>query len=167
MPKMTIRRMPNLVRGVPSKILNRNGQLIMKAPSQIIDHPSQEINVPQFPGQQKGMSKIDVQRFIKDQVRRKGFAFSGGTAPTDFPLQLSGTARFFYGLAWNNAFGLFTLTINNEVVVENVFMGFMRFGTTNQDYFAVNRPLSGQDDIKLTITGLAGYTNEQLEVVYK
>ena len=165
MPRMTIRRVPNLVRGVPSKIMSRSGQLILK--NQDIAHPSQEIITPQFPGQQKGLSKSQVQTFIKDQVRRKGFAFSGGTAPTDFPLQLSGTARFFYGLAWNNAFGLFTLTINNEVVVENTFMRFMQFGFTNQDYYAINRPLSGQDDIKLTITGLAGYNNEQLEVVYK
>jgi len=125
------------------------------------------VNAPQFPGWQKGHSQEEVQAFIRDQVRRKGFKFTGGTSPVDFKLELSGSARFFYGLTFENIIGTVTLMINNEQVFENVSTAFLQFGATNQDYYAVNRPLSGQDSIVITITGFAGYVNEQMEVVYK
>lgn len=139
------------------------------SPQHYVTQPGENggINTPQFPGWQKGHTQEQVQEFIRDQVRRKGFKFTGGTTATDFKLELSGSARFFYGITFENVIGTVTLTINNEVVFENVSTAFLQFGATNQDYYAVNRPLSGQDSITLTITGFAGYTNEQMEAVYK
>jgi len=131
--------------------------------------PNALVNTPQFPGWQKNNPPDKVRDFIKDQVRRKGFRFSGGAVATDFNLGLSGNARFFWGIAMipGQNLGLATLKVNNEVIFENVDWGFLAFGTTEQDYFAVNRPLSGQDDIILTLTGNAGYANIPVLAVYK
>lgn len=125
------------------------------------------VDTPQFPGWQKGMTQKQVQDFIKDQVRRKGFTFSGGTTSQDFPIVISGNARFLFGIAFVNAFGTASFKINNEEVIEDVALRFMQFGATNQDYYAINRPLSGSDDVTLTLTGFAGYTNEQMVLIYK
>lgn len=123
---------------------------------------------PQFPGQQNGASVQQVRDYIKQQVRRKGFRFSGSTAPLEFQLQISGSAKFLFGIAWLGAsFGTFSMMINNEQVIETTDTGFFRFGQTEQDYYAVNRPLSGSDDIKITVTGDAAYTNEAFVVYYK
>ena len=127
------------------------------------------VDTPQFPGlQKKNKSMEQVRDFIKEQVRRKGFRFSGGATPQDFALRISGTARFFYGIAFlNPTFGTCALKINNEVVIDTTDTGFFQLGRTQQDYYAINRPLSGSDDIVLTITGDAGYINEPFIVYYK
>lgn len=123
---------------------------------------------PSFPGQQNGASMQQVQSYIKQQVRRKGFRFSGGTAPVDQQITISGSAKFLYGIAWlGTSFGTFGMMINNEQVIETVDTGFFSFGQTEQDYYAINRPLSGSDDIKITITGDAAYTNRAFIVYYK
>ena len=131
-------------------------------------NPNAIVNTPQFPGQQKGMNMENVQKFIKDQVRRKGFRFSGGATAQDFRIQIAGNARFLYGIAFLNvSFGLCSFKVNNEEIITNLDTGFVQFGLTEQDYFAINRPLSGSDDILLTITGDAGYLNQPFVVIYK
>lgn len=126
------------------------------------------VNTPQFVGMRKGLTKTEVQDFIKEQVRRKGFRFSGGITPEKFRLDISGNARFLYGIAFlNQTFGVCTLNINNEVVFEQCDTGFFQLGQTNQDYYAINRPLSGQDDITLEIVGDLAYSNQPFIVYYK
>lgn len=123
---------------------------------------------PQFPGTQKGQTMEQVREFIKNQVRRTGFRFSGGTSPSTFKIELPGDSRFLYGVAFlNDTFGTCEMKINNEVVIEDTDTGFMQFGLTEQDYFAVNRPLSGSDTINLILTGDAPYVNEPFVVYYK
>lgn len=138
--------------------------------------PRQQQNLPakqnfqnnQFPGTQNGATEKEVKAYIKNQPCRKGFRFSGGTTPVDFQLSISGTANFIFGIAWDStSFGTFSLMINNVQVIETVDTGFFEFGKTVQDYFAINYPLSGQDDIKITITGDAPYVNKSLIVYYK
>jgi hypothetical protein len=127
------------------------------------------LGIVNFPGTQNNPKRSieDVRTFNKNMVRRKGYRFSGGTTATGFNIKISGTAKFFLGIAFLNSFGaLVTLTINNEVVFENVDAGFFTLGKTEQDYYAVNRPLSGQDDITLTITGDIIYTNQPFVVYY-
>jgi len=125
-------------------------------------------NSPQFPGQQKGKSIEEVRAFIREQVRRKGFRFTGGTTSVKFNIDLTGDACFLWGVAFlNNTFGICQLTINNEVVIEDTDTGFLQFGLTEQDYFAVNRPLSGTDKISITIVGDAAYQDEPFIVYYK
>lgn len=131
-------------------------------------NPNAIVNTPQFPGLQKGQTMKQVQDWNKNQVRRKGFRFSGGTTAQDFRIQIAGTARYLYGIAFLNPnFGIFSFKVNNEEVITQLDTGFAQFGTTEQDYFAVNRPLSGSDDIVLSITGDAGYQNQPFVVIYK
>lgn len=126
------------------------------------------VNTPQFPGFRKGLDKTAVQNFIKEQVRRKGYRFSGGITPQKFRIDISGNARFLYGIAFlNPSFGVCSLNINNEVVFEQCDTGFFQLGLTNQDYYAINRPLSGQDDITMEITGDLAYNNQPFIVYYK
>jgi len=123
---------------------------------------------PDFPGRQNGASVNQVRDYIKNQVRRKGFRFSGSTAPVQQPIQIAGNAKFLFGIAWlNDSFGTFSMMINNEQVIETTDTGFFMFGRTEQDYFAINRPLSGSDQITITITGDAAYTNEPFVVYFK
>jgi len=123
--------------------------------------------IPQFPGQQNGASIEQVRSFNKNMVRRKGFRLSGGTTSQAFEIKISGTAKFLLGIVFlNQTFGVCSLTINNEVVFTDMDTGFFEFGETEQDYYAVNRPLSGQDDITLTITGDNNYNNEPFAVYY-
>lgn len=125
------------------------------------------LGIPSFPGQQKGKSISQVRDFTKNMVRRKGFRFSGGTSSTSFQIKISGTSKFLLGIAFlNPSFGLCSLTINNEIVFETMDTGFFQFGLTEQDYYAVNRPLSGQDDITLTISGDAVYNNKSFVIYY-
>lgn len=126
------------------------------------------IDTPQYPGWQKGLKMKTVQDFIKEQVRRKGYVFTGGIGAQKFPLVISGNARFLYGIAFLDRFNArVELDVNNEVVIEDTHVGLLLFGQTNADYYAVNRPLSGSDDVTLTITGLAAYQNQEMVLIYK
>jgi len=125
------------------------------------------MNTPQFPGTQKGKTIEQVRDFNKNMVRRKGFRFSGGTSPSPFQLKISGTAKFLLGIAFlNPTFGVCNMTLNNEVVFEDTDTGFFTLGNTNQDYYAINRPLSGQDDLTINITGDAAYANQPFIIFY-
>jgi hypothetical protein len=123
---------------------------------------------PTFPGwQQPGATQKSVQNFNKNMVRRKGFRFSGGTSPEEFALKISGTAKFLLGIAFlNSSFGVCSMMLNNEQVFETMDTGFFQLGQTNQDYYAINRPLSGQDDCTLTITGDAAYVDKSFVIYY-
>lgn len=122
---------------------------------------------PQFPGGQK-LTKEQALEFARNTVRRTGFRFSGGTSPKAFNLDIPGDAEFLYGVAFlNPTFGVAELKINNLTVIESTDTGFLQFGLTEQDYFAVNQLLSGSDKVTLNITGDAGYTNQPFIIYYK
>lgn len=123
----------------------------------------------QFPGTQKGLNRQQVSDFIKDQPRRKGFRVSGGAGSTvSFKLDIPGNARFLYGLAAGGLIDAdFTLEVNNEIVWESIAGNFLVFGATEQDYYAVNRPLSGNDQVTLKVTGISAYDNEPMYLVFK
>jgi hypothetical protein len=138
----------------------KKGMLVRK---RIPPFRGSDLGFPNFPGQQHGASIEQVREFNKNMVRRLGKRLSGGTSQVTTQINLSGTAKFLLGLAFLNEFGaLVTLTINNEVVFSNVDAGFFTLGKTEQDYYAVNRPLSGQDDVQITIQGDAAYTNQPI-----
>lgn len=137
---------------------NRHGEI--KVPSPIV-------RTPQFPGVDPGMSVEAVRDVIRNQKRVKGFRHNmSAGANNDFSIALSGTARLFLGFAldtfpeFDPAFAPdgFTLTINNEIVIENVFPGFFSSSFMDDEYYSLPRPLSGQDTITATYNAPNDFT---------
>jgi len=132
------------------------------------------VRTPQFPGLQGGKLSIEqVRAIIRRQKLAKGFRF-GLTAGTNESLQLkiSGTARTFLGFAIlerqqvNNAVGTqMTITINNEIVINQVPPEFFSPDFMDDEYYFFLRPLSGQDEILLDVT-LSNDTEDFLIIVY-
>jgi hypothetical protein len=123
-----------------------------------------QINTPQFPGQQvKGFSIEQIRTLIKKQQRVKGYAYSVATGTNDFNIQLSGNARIFLGIAliprissgsnYGQGFNHITsmsFKINNEIIIETIDPNFMTYLLTNDEYYYLPRPLSGTDQITIT-----------------
>jgi hypothetical protein len=136
--------------------------------------PSLGLNAPQFPGQQvKNISIDQVRTLIKKQRRIKGYSFVVPTGQTEYPIQLSGTARILLGIALlpvavldpndptasnSNPFPYITgfrnvsnvsFKVNNEIVIENVNPTFLTNFLNTDEYNYLPRPLSGTDEITL------------------
>lgn len=114
------------------------------------------IDTPQFPGQQKGFSIEAMRTLIKKQKRVRGFRFQLVTSVQSFNINISGSARIFLGFAFSfspdtlaNFPPFFNLTINNEVVIQDVNPNFFTSRYMDDEYYFLPRPLSGQDDITL------------------
>jgi len=128
----------------------RDGSLIM--PKNI----PPGVRTPQFPGVEPGMSIDQVRQVIRNQKRARGFrqALSAG-ASNSFSIELTGTARVFLGFSITFEDGLapaslpdsFSITINNEIVILNVFPQFFTQKFMDDEYYFIPRPLSGQDTI--------------------
>ncbi|MCH7850938.1 MAG: hypothetical protein IH845_04820 [Nanoarchaeota archaeon] len=114
------------------------------------------VNTPQFPGQQKGFSIDAIRTLIKKQKRVRGFRFNLVTSNQTFNINISGSARIFLGFVFSfepdtpaNFPAFFNLTINNEVVIQDVNPNFFTQRYMDDEYYFFPRPLSGQDDITL------------------
>jgi len=144
---------------------NRKGHLI---PAQPV------VRTPQFPGVNPGMDIEQVRQVIRNQKRTKGFSFDiEAGASNNFDIALSGTARLFLGFSLAPAVGAieanapdqFTLVINNEIVIEQVFPEFFGADFMDDEYYFLPRPLSGQDTITATFNGVNSFT-QKLIVYY-
>lgn len=132
------------------------------------------VRTPQFPGVQGAKLSIEqVRSVIRRQKRARGFRF-GLVAGTNDGLQipLSGTARTFLGFAVleeNQVAGAvatsMTITINNEIVINQVPPPFFSPDFMDDEYYFFLRPLSGQDDILLDVT-LSNDTEDFLLIAY-
>ena len=139
-----------------------------------IDEVKQLIRTPQFPGQQKGASIEQVRSLIKRQKRAKGYTQAVPTGTTTFNLDLSGTARIFLGFAILLEDGLslvaqpsqFNVTINNEIVIDQVQPSFFSPDFMDEEYYFFPRPLSGTDDITVTYVNAAPAQTVRLIVYY-
>ena len=114
------------------------------------------VNTPQFPGQQKGFSIDAIRTLIKKQKRVRGFRFNLITSNQTFNINISGSARIFLGFVLSfepdtpaNFPPFVNLTINNEVVIQDVNPNFFTERYMDDEYYFFPRPLSGQDDITL------------------
>ncbi len=114
------------------------------------------VNTPQYPGQQKGFSIDAIRTLIKKQKRVRGFRFNLITSDQQFNINISGSARIFLGFALSfepdttaNFPPSMTLTINNEVVIQQVSPNFFTQRYMDDEYYFFPRPLSGQDDVIL------------------
>jgi hypothetical protein len=119
------------------------------------------------PGQRMGLSVEGVRQFIKRQKRMKGFEFDVNVgANIDLPVQLAGTARVLLGIlvqvqpkdppnsALINYTGTMELKVNNEIIIDNVYLQLLSPDVTDEEYIFIPRPLSGSDDITLNINGI-------------
>jgi len=130
------------------------------------------VKTPQFPGVNPGMSIEQVRSVIRKQVRAKGFLFGLSNGSNNEDIQLSGTARVFLGFSLDqvdvaaaNAATQFTITINNEIVIDSVHPVFFSSAFMDDEYYFFPRPLSGQDTITIDIESPAD-ENMQMIVYY-
>jgi len=114
------------------------------------------VNTPQFPGQQKGFSIEAIRTLIKKQKRVRGFRFNLDATSASNNINISGTARIFLGFAFSFVGDVLadfppfaSLTINNEVVLQQVNPNFFTDRYMDDEYYFIPRPLSGQDVIIL------------------
>lgn len=120
------------------------------------------------PGDRMGLSVSEVQNYIKRQKRCKGSNYVLSTGDNDgLQVQLPGTARVWLGFVIEPTNfedgtipeGLLSLIINNEVVIEDVYINFFGKDFTDEEYYFIPRPLSGQDDISFRVKGVdSAYT---------
>lgn len=132
------------------------------------------VNTPQFPGQQKGFSIQAIRTLIKKQKRTRGFRFLLTTSNRTLNLSnISGTARIFLGFVVNflpdtpaNFPPFINLTINNEVIIQDVNPDFFTQRFMDDEYYFFPRPLSGQDNITLQVQGSVAPITMDLAVYY-
>ena len=117
------------------------------------------------PGDRMGLSATQVQQYIKRQKRVKGESYDLSAGDnTGLQVQLPGTARVWLGfvLFFTNLpdgaleDGKLSLIINNEVVIDETFVSFFGQDFTDEEYYFIPRPLSGQDDIQFAVRGATG-----------
>lgn len=114
------------------------------------------------PGDRMGLTPEQVSNYIKRQKKCKGESYALSTGDnTGLIVTLPGVARVWLGFALKltalggaASSGLVTLTINNEVVIKDVFVDFYTNEFTDEEYFFMPRPLSGQDDIEFSVKGV-------------
>lgn len=133
------------------------------------------VQTPQFMGMQKGNLSIDqVRAMIKKQKRCKGFQFSIATGSNTFDIQLSGTARLLLGfLLLPPDFSdptatpdSMTLTVNNEIVIDQVKPFLFSNYSMDDEYYFIPRPLSGTDEIKINFQNSAAAQTWWMVVYY-
>ncbi len=121
-------------------------------------NPKQWVRTPQFPGQQKGFSIEAIRQLIKKQKRSRGFRFNLINSLATENLNISGSARIFLGFAFSfepdtsaNFPPFVNLTINNEVIIQDVNPNFYTARYMDDEYYFYPRPLSGQDTVTLVM----------------
>lgn len=117
----------------------------------------------QFPGAVMGARWADVIELIRKQKKAKGILLQSTIdTTTTVRVPLSGVGKIFLGLKIGTNLNLadpdatVTLTINDEVIFSGVSTFFLSndfaLNSVNCEYFSFLRPLSGNDDIRLTVT---------------
>lgn len=124
-------------------------------------------------GRNMGLNVEQVQNYIKRQKRCKGQSYNLGAGDNSGLLvQLPGSARLLLGFVFDFsevakvADGLVSLQINNEIVIEDVFVNFFSKDFTDEEYYFIPRPLSGQDDIRLTVKGVTDIYTLNVNLYY-
>jgi len=140
------------------------------------------IGNPQFMGSKLGLNVEQVRSFIKRQKRLKGFTFNVPTGSSSFNIELSGTAKIFLGIAMYarpdreatvpyeccttfSQIETMQLTVNNEIVIDQLDPNFLSFGLQDNEYYYLPRPLSGTDTITFNFVN-PGTTEVARLVVY-
>jgi len=127
------------------------------------------------PGKRMGLTTPQVQNYIKRQKRCKGQNYTLSTGDnSDLVVQLPGDSRVMLGFVLdfsskgNNTIptGEMSLQINNEIMIDSVFVKFFGQDFTDEEYYFLPRPLSGQDDIRLSVKGVESTYNLHVNFYY-
>lgn len=114
-----------------------------------------------------GVTFQDYQNFTRKQKRGKAFQFTTAVGRISVPINLSGTARFLLGVRSDfnatTASGQehrFTLTINNEIIFEDVHQSYLNSRQSGfaQEYVKFPRMLTGNDEIVLVVNSTVSET---------
>jgi len=125
------------------------------------------VGTPQFPGQQKGFDIEVIRTLIKKQKRSKGFRFEIESGNNEDDINISGTARILLGFAilfdteqvdFATRPTSMTLTVNNEIIIQDVRPDFFTPDFMDDEYYYFPRPLDGTDDITLQTVGVDDVT---------
>jgi hypothetical protein len=114
----------------------------------------------QFPGQElfPNATIEDIRALITNQKKIKGFIFDVPNGASEFPVEISGEARLMLGLslvALSNVDdpGLqpesFSMIFNEEIIIRDVHPAFLSPFFTDEEYYQVPRPMSGQDSVNV------------------
>lgn len=119
------------------------------------------IGEPFGPGTQLGFSIGQLRDFVKLQKRAKGYDIqTTANTTTNTQLVISGNAKILLGLniGSNAGSGALlghwgTLEVNNEIIFQDINLSFLspELNWKEEEYFPFPRPLSGSDDVKLSI----------------
>lgn len=135
------------------------------------------IGEPYAAGTQLGFTIGQLRDFVKLQKRAKGYEIQTvANAVKDQQLIISGNAKILLGFnlalertVINNITDYSaTLTVNNETIFEDVNLSFLYppFNWKEEEYFPFPRPLSGSDDVKISIRAKANADLVLLELYY-
>jgi len=137
------------------------------------------VNTPQFMeiAGEPNASIEAVRQFIKKQKRIKGFYFPLVAGDNqDLNIDLSGTARTMLGLVIFNNLELtadpadlpkeITFKVNNEIIIEKLHTMLLSSQSIDEEYYFIPRPLSGQDDIKISFNGVGKNQDIFLAIYY-
>lgn len=110
------------------------------------------------PGMAQNMTVEDVVKFIRNQKKAKGFRFTLSTGTNeDLEINLPGNAKMMMGIAFNSGSAPLLRSarckfeVNNEIILDNISCDFMGAEFTDEGYYFIPRPLSGQDDISISL----------------
>lgn len=122
--------------------------------------------VPSFPGEQMGLTAAQAKQIYNCNIRSSGFSFSGGTTISVNKIDIPGDARRLVGMAsLNGAWGTVTFKLNGLDVIDNLDTGFTKIGD-NKEFYRIDLPITGRDNMSLIITGYAAYTNQTFLFLY-
>jgi len=114
-----------------------------------------------YPGKELGWTMEQVHEFIKRQKRCLGKKFPLSTGSNKgLSIQLPGDAYMLLGWAIEPTeetgvtLGDVTVRLNNEIMVEEVHFKFFGREFTDEEYYFIPRPLSGQDSFSAAVDGV-------------
>jgi len=105
-----------------------------------------------------------IQAFVGKQKRVKGYPLGVQVGSNSFRIELSGDAKLFLGfsLRWDEETisvpdlpPSISLTINNDIVIDRIHPKFFNGAYISNEFYEFPRPLSGRDNIVLTMDGIA------------
>lgn len=132
-----------------------------------------QINLNAYPGKRMGLTPEEVVDYIRRQKRCLGKSFALTTGSNkDLDINLPGTAYLLLGWAIEETEGLgislgdVSVRLNNEIMVDSVFWEFFGKDFTDEEYYFIPRPLSGNDVFTFKIENVSAVWTAKIIFYY-